>query len=132
MPEWTKSPKAPVRVSLLLFDQFSNLCLANCIEPLRAANTLSFSRAFDWSILTLSGAAARSSSGIEVLAHTALPTLVSTDYLFVLASYDHERHDMTQTRRALRAASRKARVTVGLDTGPWLLASAGLLTFTAL
>ena len=127
MPEWTKSPDAPVRVSLLLFDQFSNLCLANCIEPLRAANTLTFSRAFDWSILTPSGVPSRSSSGIEVLAHGALPSLEQTDYLFVLASYAHDRHDTAATRRMLRAASRKARVTVGLDAGPWLLASAGLL-----
>ena len=40
MPEWTKQPARPVRIAILLFDRFSNLCLDNCIEPLRAANTL--------------------------------------------------------------------------------------------
>jgi transcriptional regulator GlxA family with amidase domain len=127
MPEWTKSPYAPTRIALLLFDRFSNLCLANCLEPLRAANTLGPRRGFDWQILTLDGRPARSSSGIEVLAHGGLGALTACDYLFVLASYDHDRHDTAATRRALQGAARRAGVTVGLDAGPWLLASAGLL-----
>ncbi|SEL81019.1 transcriptional regulator, AraC family with amidase-like domain [Roseovarius azorensis] len=127
MPEWTKSPDAPTRIAILLFDRFSNLCLANCVEPLRAANTLAPRRGFDWQILTPDGAPARSSSGIEVLPHGALGGLAGCDYLFVVASYDHEGHDTAATRRALQAAARRAGVTVGLDTGPWLLASAGLL-----
>lgn len=127
MPKWTKSQKHPTRVSILLFDQFSNLCLANCIEPLRAANMLGSGRAFDWSILSLDGAPCRSSSGIEMLPQAALNELVETDYLFVMASYHHDRIDTAVTRRLLRSAARKTRVLVGLDAGPWLLASAGLL-----
>lgn len=127
MPIWTKSPAEPIRIAILLFDRFSNLCLANCVEPLRAANTLAPRRGFDWQILTLDGAPVRSSSGIEVLAQAALGGLGSCDYLFVLASYDHDRHDTARIRRALQAAGRRARVTVGLDTGPWLMAAAGLL-----
>ncbi|MEL7257507.1 MAG: GlxA family transcriptional regulator [Pseudomonadota bacterium] len=127
MPEWTKSISRPTRVSLLLFDQFSNLCLANCIEPLRAANMQGAGKVFDWSILSPDGAACESSSGLEVLAQAALPTLQATDYLFVIASYGHGRHDTPQIRRMLREAARRAGVVVGLDAGPWLLASAGLL-----
>lgn len=127
MPEWTKSPERPVRVAFLLFDQFSNLCLANCIEPLRAANTLGPGRGFEWLLLTPDGRPGRSSSGIEIVADAALPAMPDADYLFVVASYDHHRHDNAQTRRLLRAAARRARVTVGLDAGPWLLAAAGLL-----
>lgn len=128
MPKWTKSPARPVRIAVLLFDRFSNLCLANCIEPLRAANTLRPDRAFDWQIVTPDGQAARSSSGIDILAGAALPAMGEVDYLLVMASYAHERHDTAATRRLLQAAARRARVTVGLDTGPWLMASAGLLT----
>lgn len=128
MPEWTKSPERPVCIAFLLFNQFSNLCLANCIEPLRAANTLTSSRAFDWRIATADGAPCRSSSGIDILAHSAIAQAGEADYLFVLASYHHASHDTPANRRLLRDASRKARVTVGLDAGPWLLASAGLLT----
>lgn len=127
MPEWTKPDAAPVRIALLIFDQFSNLCLANCLEPLRAANTLNRNRLFDWQILTRDGAGAVSSSQMRVLPHANLTDLAPCDYLFVLASYAHETHDIGVNRRALRIAASKARVCVGLDTAPWLLASAGLL-----
>ncbi len=127
MPKWTKPQDAPTRIGFLLFDRFSNLCLANCLEPLRAANTVSRARVFDWQITTMTGAAARSSSGIQVLPHGALAEMERCDYLFILSSYDHARHDTSQTRRALRNAAKKAQTLVGMDTGPWLLASAGLL-----
>ena len=128
MPEWTKSTPAPVRITFLLFDEFSNLCLANCLEPLRAANTITRTRAFDWQIVTPSGAPVLSSSGMQVMPHAALSDMRERDYLFVLASYNHETHDSRQTRQALRMAAKKARTVVGLDAGPWLLASAGLLS----
>ena len=127
MHKWTFSPETPRRIALLLFDQFSNLCLANCLEPLRAANTLTGQAGYDWQILTPDGAACRSSSGIEVLPHAALGGMEQVDYLFVLASYHHERHDTPQTRQRLRDAARKAEVVIGLDAAPWLLASAGVL-----
>lgn len=127
MPEWTKSPGRPVRIAFLTFDQFSNLCLANCVEPLRAANTLTSTCAFDWQIVTPDGAPCRSSSQIDILAQRPIAEAGSVDYLFILASYDHERHDTAATRRLLSRAARDAACTVGLDAGPWLLASAGLL-----
>lgn len=128
MPEWTKTSPSPIRIAFLLFDQFSNLCLANCLEPMRAANTLSQAQIFSWTILTPDGAAARSSSAMQVLPHAALADMPPCDYLFVLASYDHDKHDTPATRRMLRKVSAKAGITVGLDAAPWLLASAGLLT----
>jgi len=127
MPDWTKTPPTPVNIAVLLFDSFSNLCLANCLEPLRAANTMTGRHAFDWRILTPDGAPVLSSSGMQVVPHAALPTLRDSDYLFITASYDHERYDTAGSRHALRRASRNAAVSVGLDAGPWLMAAAGLL-----
>ncbi|MFD0860281.1 GlxA family transcriptional regulator [Roseovarius aquimarinus] len=114
-------------IAFVLFDRFSNLCLANCLEPLRAANSVSRSALFEWRIATLDGAPARSSSGMQVLPHDALRQLGHCDYLFILVSYDHIRHDTAAARRALRAASKQARRVVGMDAAPWLMASAGLL-----
>ncbi len=127
LQKWTKPSTTPVRIAFLIFDQFSNLCLANCLEPLRAANTQSLSRAFVWQILTPDGAPVLSSSGMQVMPHGPLSALTSCDYLFVTASYDHLSHDTAANRQALRQVSRKAAVTVGLDAGSWLMASAGLL-----
>ncbi|QIE45884.1 GlxA family transcriptional regulator [Pseudohalocynthiibacter aestuariivivens] len=127
MQKWTKALDAPITIGFLIFDQFSNLCLSNCLEPLRAANAVARGQFFEWRILTLTGAAAQSSSGIQVLPHGALGDLERCDYLFVHASYGHDSHDTAPTRRALRRAAQQAGTIVGLDAGPWLMASAGLL-----
>ncbi len=116
-----------MRIAILLFDRFSNLCLANCIEPLRAANMLGARPAFDWQIVSADGKTVQSSSGIDIVASGAASGLDTLDYLFVMASYAHDGHDTPATRRMLRQMSRRCEVTVGLDAGPWLLASAGLL-----
>lgn len=127
MQKWTKPAPDPVQVSVLIFDQFSNLCLANCLEPMRAANVVTRRRAFDWSILTPDGAPAASSSGMQVLPHAALGDMAACDYLFVHASYGHEALNTPALRRAIARAGRQAGTVVGLDTGPWLLAAAGML-----
>jgi len=128
MQKWTKHPGEPITIAFLIFDQFSNLCMSNCLEPLRAANSVTRGHQFDWMIFTLDGSAVQSSSGIQVLPHAALASLSQADYLFVHASYEHQRHDTPATRRALGRAARKADTVVGMDAGPWLMASAGLLS----
>lgn len=127
MPKWTNTTNSPLRIAFLLFDQFSNLCLANCMEPMRAANTLTRRDAFDWQIFTPDGRPVLSSSGMRVMPHVAASNLTSCDYLFVLSSYEHDRHDTRATRQLLRATAGRATTVVGLDAGPWLLAAAGLL-----
>lgn len=127
MLNWTNETREPIRIAFLIFDQFSNLCLANCLEPLRAANTQSAANVFEWRFFTVDGDAVQSSSGMQVVPHAPLRDLDRCDYLFLTASYDHERHDTPTIRRLLRGAARKSEVVVGLDAGPWLMASAGLL-----
>lgn len=127
MQKWTKPPGAPISIAFLLFGKFSNLCLANCLEPLRAANAVSRADLFHWRIVTMAGDPVHSSSGMQVVPHDALGQLGACDYLFVLASYDHTRHDTPLVRKALRTAASRAKCVVGMDTGPWLMASAGLL-----
>ena len=77
MQKWTKTPEQPLKVGFLLFERFSNLCLANCLEPMRAANALAPQRAFDWQFLSLTGAAVRSSSDLEVVAGSDLAGMVA-------------------------------------------------------
>ncbi|MEM7732600.1 MAG: helix-turn-helix domain-containing protein [Pseudomonadota bacterium] len=131
MPNWTKHPTRPVRIAILLFHRFSNLCLANCIEPLRAANTLGARTVFDWQIVSPDGGQVQSSSGIDILASGPCTEVAAQtgklDYLFVMASYAHDGHDTPANRRMLRQMAQRCEVMVGLDAGPWLLASAGLL-----
>lgn len=116
----------PTRINVLLFDSFSNHCLANLIEPLRAVNSLTRKQLYTWQLLTLDGAAVASSSGIRVSPDGALSG-ESGDMLAVMPSYRVERFDNYKTVRSLQSAAKRHAVLAGLDTGPWLLARAGLL-----
>ncbi len=122
-----KSTETPITITFLLFERFSNLCLANCLEPMRAANGFLPRPAYRWRFATMDGGPVRTSSDLPVLPDGALAGSGATDRLFVLASYDHLRHDTAETRRALARAGQRAGEVVGLDAGAWLMAGAGLL-----
>ena len=117
----------PRSVGVLLFPAFSNHCLANAVEPLRGANMLSRRALYDWSFLSPDGAGVASSSGLTVQPEGRLSDHPGGDYLLVMPSYDFERQATPALLRALRAAAGRFRTVVGLDTGSWLMAAAGLL-----
>ncbi|WP_424943697.1 GlxA family transcriptional regulator [Aliiroseovarius crassostreae] len=113
-------------IDFLLFDRFSALCLANSVEPLRAANDLAGKRLYAWRFLTLDGDPVRSSSGMQVTSELRLAD-ARGDMLVVLPSYGFRTHASPANARALAAAARRYSIMAGFDTGAWLLAQAGLL-----
>ena len=124
---YSKNPcAAPTQISILLFDRFSNHCLANVLEPLRAANDLSGQHVFEWNIAVLAGQRVHSSSGLRLEADAQLGDMRG-DILMVMPSYGFLTHATVTTSRALRAAARRFHTLSGLDTGSWLLAEAVLL-----
>lgn len=127
MQIWSKQPNKPFQIAVLLFDRFSNLCLANCLEPLRAANDFAGRPAYQWQFVSMDGGTIHSSSQLPVQTDLSLAKLTSADALFVMASYDHNRHNTHQLRKELQSASRRVSTIVGFDAGAWLMASAGLL-----
>jgi transcriptional regulator GlxA family with amidase domain len=127
MRNWQKSSRKTGRISLLLFDQFSNHCLANALEPLRAANALLGRPAYEWSIFTTRDEPVVSSSGLPVMPTARLSDPPRGDALWVISGYDHRAHATDACGRMLRAAARRHDTVVGLDTGSWLMAAAGLL-----
>lgn len=126
MPNWMSQYAAVQQIDVLLFDAFSNHCLANTIEPLRAANDLAGRVIYKWRFLTLNGGKAVSSSGMEIAAHGML-SQQSGDILIVMPSYGFLGYTGGAGRRALRAAAARYDVMAGFDAGSWLLADAGLL-----
>ena len=113
----------PKHIALLLYPGFSALCLANAVEPLRAANTLGRQTLYSWSFHSIAAEPVQSSSDMPV--QTQALHGQTGDYLFVMPSYGD--HDSPQNRRHLRSAADRFETLVGLDTGSWLLAAAGLL-----
>lgn len=126
MQIWAKKTAATQQFGVLLFDGFSNHCLANTIEPLRAANTLSGKTLYAWQVLTISGEPVESSSGLVVTPHDKL-SQARGDTLICMPSYGHREHAGWQSQSALRSAANRFSTLAGFDTGAWLLASAGLL-----
>ena len=114
------------QINILLFDGFSNLCLANFLEPFRAANTLALSPLYAWRCLSLDGGALRTSSDLTVMPDTVFADQIG-DVFAVMPSYGFRELDHDLLRRKLRAAAGRHRAILGLDTGSWLLAAAGLL-----
>lgn len=121
-----KSTVGRQNIDLLLFDNFSNHCLANTIEPLRAANTLARAELYRWRFLTLDGQAVHSSSGLQVSPHAALKD-GGGDVLVVMPSYGFHALDTRQTTGPLKHSAGRYAQVAGFDTGSWLLARAGLL-----
>ncbi len=128
MQNWIKSRVGCRRFDILLFERFSNHCLANTVEPLRAANELAPGTLYAWRYLTLDGQSVRSSSGLSVEPEAALRDGPHGDYLLVLPSYGYRQLATPACRSALRAAAPRYKALIGLDTGSWLLAEAGLLS----
>lgn len=114
-------------VSVLLFPGFSNLCLANAVEPLRAANTLARRTLYTWRFLGLEMGAHLSSSRLPVTPEATLAGAPPADFLLVMPSYGFEALASPSVARALRAAAPRFGTLVGLDTGSLVLAAAGLL-----
>lgn len=126
MRTWVKDHAAVQQVDMLLFDDFSGHCLANTVEPLRAANTLAGRQIYAWRYLTLSGASATSSAGMEVNPHDQLQHCRG-DMLIAMPSYRYRPLATQTARKSLRAAATRYTVMAGFDAGAWLLAAAGLL-----
>ena len=124
---WDARKDHTQKVAVLLFPRFSNHCLANAVEPLRAANEFLMRKAYSWEIVTLDGASVESSSGLPVLPSSRLRDHSGGDFLFVISSYGVRRLATPATSRAMRAAERRFGSVVGMDTGAWLMAAAGLL-----
>lgn len=127
MRNWQIETSETQTVAVLLFPRFSNHCLANAVEPLRAANEKLMRTAYRWDFVTLDGEAVASSSGLPVLPACRLSDHPGGDFLFVMSSYDARQLATHRTSRALRAARKRFPTMIGMDTGSWLMAQADLL-----
>jgi transcriptional regulator GlxA family with amidase domain len=117
----------PLTFGFLVFDGFSNMVLASAIEPLRAANTLSGRRLFDYALMTVDGRPALTSSRLAIQPDTAADAAPPLDALFVVAGYDARSFVVPRVLTTIHRLARATPIVAGLDVGAWLLAAAGLL-----
>ena len=111
----------------LLFDGFSNMVLASAMEPLRDVRMNAGQETAAWRVSTLDGAPVTSSSGLQITPDRVFDEHTGNRNLVLVAGY-HVREQVTPALLTrLRAATRQARLVIGLDTSAWLLAAAGVL-----
>jgi transcriptional regulator GlxA family with amidase domain len=121
------SSYSPVVFEFLLFNGFSNMVLASALEPLRDVKIRSAQGNVDWVISTLDGAPVRSSSGIQIAPDKPFNAQAKARTLVLISGYQVRDQINEALKAQLRLAARQAARVVALDTGAWLLASAGLL-----
>jgi len=116
----------PHRFDIFLFEAFSNHCLANTVEPLRAANMHADRSLYEWRFCTLDGGPVHSSSGLQVAPHGRLSDM-SGHTLVVMPSYGVRQIASRDLDRILYKNSARYGRLAGFDMGSWLLGQAGLL-----
>ena len=120
-----------LRLAILLLPQFTLSAFSLFLDPVRLAsdaNDGSRQIRCRWQVMTLNGLPAQSSCGVEILPTTKLRDGIDADWLVVVGGLLRSAaHDDDRVVDLLRAAARRNVRIVGLCTGAFSLAAAGLL-----
>ncbi len=117
----------PLTLGFLMFQGFPMACLTSAIEPLRAANEITGTRAFAWVLLGETMEPVRSSAEVRFTPDQRLDAVAGLDQLYLLSPptghYADARHSQGVLRRLDRAG-----VTLGAFSGGiFPLARAGVM-----
>ncbi len=118
---------APVKVDILVLPGSSMMTLACAGDPLRAANRVCGRTVFAWRFLSLDGDAPLTSAGTPWPVSGRIDPGEKRNVLAVVAGFRaFEMRDRRMLSRIVRA-SQNAELTIGIESGAWLIARAGLL-----
>lgn len=117
----------PVSVELLVLPGVSLMTLACSAEPLRSANRVSGRRLFDWRFTSVDGASPTTSSDIAWPVDGRFDPAGRRDILAVVAGFFASEAGDRSLAGMVHRASRRARAVIGIESGAWAMARAGLL-----
>ena len=121
------SDSGPLDLDILVLPEATLILVASVVEPLRAANRVLGESLYRWRLVSPDGAPVTTTSGIPIPADGAFAPSERTAPLFVVASYDWRRSATSSLKRRLGQAGRTRSAIIGVESGTWLLALAGLL-----
>lgn len=110
----------------VLVPRFSMIALYGAVEPLRVANRFA-EDSFSWRFVSADGAPVAASNGIPVSVSGNLADIGRPSVVVFCASYEPERAVGRPMSTAIRKLARGGVLTAAIDTGPFLLARAGVL-----
>ncbi|MDP2731939.1 MAG: GlxA family transcriptional regulator [Hoeflea sp.] len=117
----------PITVDLLVLPGCSLLTLASAVEPLRAANRQSGRTVFDWRFVSVDGVAPITSSAITWPVSGRHDAAGKCDVLAIVAGFGAAQMTDRKLIAHIYRAARHATIVIGIESGAWLLARAGLL-----
>ena len=113
-------------VAFVLVPKFSMISLYGALEPLRIASRF-LGEAFSWRFVSLDAETVSASNGIPVSVSSSLASPGRPDLAIVCSSYEPELAETPRLLAGLRRLARSGSALGAVDTGPFLLAAAGLL-----
>lgn len=121
------SGHTPLTFDILAFPETTLILLSSVIEPLRATNRIMGKTAYEWRLMTFDGGPVRTTANISIPVDMAFNAGSRTNPLVVVSSYNWETHCTRTTKAALARVAREAPTVIGVESGTWLMAEAGLL-----
>ncbi|MGO9770808.1 MAG: GlxA family transcriptional regulator [Roseiarcus sp.] len=118
---------APLKVTLLLFPGLSLLSLAATLDPMRGANRVLGRPAYHWKLVSIDGRPPSASCGLPISVEGRFDPDERQDALIVIAAFDAMQYATPPILKALRAGAARSAIVGGVESGPWLMGSAGLL-----
>ena len=115
------------RFAFLTLPNYSMIAVANAVEPLRMANSLSGQLAYEWLIATIDGFPVASSNGLSLSPAVALEQVGRADIVFVCGGINVRDAVSPALLAALRRLAEQRAPLGALCTGGYALARAGLL-----
>ncbi len=119
--------ESPQRFGFLLIPQFSLICFAAAIEPLRSANRMSGKRLYSWELLAPDGNSVETNGGLTVGPARPIAEVQQIDNVAVCGGMDTHKFDDKRTLNWLRRVVRQGANIGAISTGSHVLARAGLL-----
>ncbi|MFO0991243.1 MAG: GlxA family transcriptional regulator [Hyphomicrobiales bacterium] len=117
----------PSDIGILLTPGFSMLAFFAIIEPIRLANQLIGQPLYRWTTYSGSGGPIRASCGMTVATESCASSTAAPGCVFVVAGFDPWPQTDGRLKSWLRSLDRRGTIMGAVDTGAFLLASAGLL-----
>jgi transcriptional regulator GlxA family with amidase domain len=116
-----------IRFAVLIFPGFPLMAFSAVIEPLRAANTISGAKLYEWRIVGPDEGVITASNGIDVTPHHAAAKAPAADYIVVCSGGDADRLTAQKPLSWIRKNLRLGAHLGSVADGAFYLARAGLL-----
>ncbi|WP_251977913.1 GlxA family transcriptional regulator [Salinicola avicenniae] len=117
----------PEPVGFLLVPRFSMMAFFSAVEPLRIANRLAGQALYRWTLISVDGQPVTASNDMTLLVDCGLADAPNLPTVAVCAGFEPPRELSRRLTQWLHRQASAGCLLGGIDTGPLLLAEAGLL-----